>query len=90
MDIQQAANRHFIEDENGLVAEMEFSIAGDSGMIISSTFVNPAYRGQGLGLVLLEDVVARARREGRKVVPLCPYAQAQMDKNPQAYADVRR
>ncbi|MDL2318981.1 N-acetyltransferase [Eubacteriales bacterium OttesenSCG-928-A19] len=79
-------NRHYIPGEADAIAEMLLSVS-DRALIIESTYVDDVYRGQGLGLVLLESVVERARQENKRIVPLCPYAKAQLDKHPE-YADV--
>lgn len=86
-EILHGDTRHYIQDGEDLAAEMTFSLAGDKMMIIDSTFVDDAYRGQGLGNALLDSVVAQAREEGRKIVPLCPFAKAQFDKN-EKYKDI--
>jgi predicted GNAT family acetyltransferase len=44
-------------------------------------------RGRGIGRVLVERLVADARAEGFKVIPLCPYVNAERRKHPEL-ADV--
>ncbi len=55
--------------------------------IIDHTEVNPAYSGQGIGRVLVKLIVDAAREAKVKVLPLCPYAKKEFDKNP-AYQDL--
>lgn len=69
------------------VAEMTYSVAGTQRIIIDHTEVPDAFRGQGVGKALVERAVADARTEGRKVLPLCPFAAAQFRRNPD-WADV--
>jgi predicted GNAT family acetyltransferase len=70
--------------ENGGVAEMTLSRAGESMIIIDHTAVPEALRGRGIG----EALVARdARQAGKKIVPLCPFAAAQFRRHPE-FADV--
>ena len=66
------------------VAEIE-----DEGgrWVITHTEVDPAYGGQGIARRLIEEVIAAARRDGAKIVPLCSYA-AKMMQGKAAYADV--
>ena len=66
------------------VAEVE-----DEGgrWVITHTEVDPAYGGQGIARRLIEEVIAAARRDGAKIVPLCSYA-AKMMRGKAAYADV--
>ncbi|WP_010140496.1 GNAT family N-acetyltransferase [Oceanicola sp. S124] len=58
-------------------AEMTYSRAGESLIIIDHTGVPDAFRGRGVGVALVTRAVADARAEGRKIVPLCPFAAAQ-------------
>lgn len=53
---------------------MTWSDAGPDIMIIDHTFVDPAYRGQKLAEKLVYTGVELARRDGKKIIPLCPYA----------------
>ncbi|MEM9234890.1 MAG: GNAT family N-acetyltransferase [Pseudomonadota bacterium] len=68
---------------DGHVAEMTYSRMGESTIIIDHTEVPDALRGTGLGKKLVERGVLDARAEGKKIVPLCPYAKAQIAKTPE-------
>ena len=46
-----------------------------------------SFRGTGAGLALVEALVAAARADGFKVVPLCPFVNATRKKHPE-WADV--
>lgn len=64
----------FLTKETGEVtAKMEYS-ESEKILIIASTFVDDALRGQGVGRRLLDEVVNLARSKNKKVLPLCPYA----------------
>lgn len=63
---------------DGHEAEMTYSRAGASTIIIDHTGVPDALRGRGVGQALVRRGVEDARAEGRKIVPLCPYAKAQI------------
>lgn len=62
---------------NGAKAEMTYSKAGDSIIIIDSTEVPDAMRGQKVGAALVAQAVEDARSSGKKIMPLCPFAKAQ-------------
>lgn len=79
--------RYFFKGAGGDLAEMTFSKAGASQIIIDHTEVPDAFRGQGVGLKLVERAVADARSEGKTIIPLCPFAAAQFRKHPE-WADV--
>jgi predicted GNAT family acetyltransferase len=73
--------------EGGFTAEMTFSKAGASLIIIDHTEVPDAFRGEGVGLALITRAVADARAAGKKILPLCPFAAAQFRRHPD-WADV--
>ena len=55
--------------------------------VITHTEVDPAYGGQGIARRLIEEVIAAARRDGAKIVPICSYADKMMRRTDK-YADV--
>jgi len=61
---------------------MTFSVAGNDLIIIDHTDVHENYRGQGLGRILLDALVEKARVEHFKILPLCPYARSEFEKDP--------
>lgn len=64
-------------------AELTFSIVNDRLIIADHTGVPDSMRGLGVGRVLVERLVADARNKGIKIVPLCPYVNAQRQKHPE-------
>lgn len=72
---------------DGAEAEMTFTRAGDHLMIIDHTLVPDAFRGRGIGLRLVSRAVEDARASGKKIMPLCPFANAQFRRHPE-WADV--
>ncbi len=68
-------------------AEMTFSRASDTLVIVDHTGVPHVFRGKGYGKLLAERVVVDAREKGFKIVPLCPFFKAQADRHPD-WADV--
>ncbi|WP_420328356.1 GNAT family N-acetyltransferase [Mameliella sp.] len=79
--------RYSFATDGGPEAELTYSKAGDHMIIIDHTGVPDAYRGQGIGLALVERAITDARSAGKKVLPLCPYAAAQFKRHPE-WADV--
>jgi predicted GNAT family acetyltransferase len=68
---------------NGHEGEMTFSRASPTLIIIDHTEVPDALRGQGVGQALVERAVEDARREGFRIIPLCPFAKAQFQRHAQ-------
>lgn len=64
-------------------AEMTFSKAGTSRIIIDHTGVPDALRGMGVGKALVERAVMDARKAGIKILPLCPFAKATIERTPE-------
>jgi uncharacterized protein len=52
------------------------------------TEVLPEYEGKGYAKLLLDALVAEARKTDKKIIPLCPYVHAQFKRHPQEYEDV--
>lgn len=67
---------------DGHTAEMTYSRAGTSRIIMDHTEVPDALRGKGAGQALVKRAVEDARAEGIKIIPLCPFAKAQIGKHP--------
>lgn len=65
----------------GTIAEMTYSRAGETMIIIDHTEVPDAMRGRSVGQALVRRAVEDARTEGRAIVPLCPFAKAQFSRH---------
>ena len=68
--------------KDGHEAELTFSILSEHTRIADHTGVPDDLRGTGAGVALVAHLVALARAEGWKIVPLCPFVNAQRRKNP--------
>jgi uncharacterized protein len=74
--------RYFVELA-GAVAEMTYSRAGETMIIIDHTEVPDAMRGRAVGLALVRRAVEDARTDDRLIIPLCPFAKAQISRHPE-------
>lgn len=72
---------HMIID--GVEAEMTYSRAGEKLVIIDHTEVPDPLRGRRVGERMVRQAVHDARREGFAIIPLCPFAKAQIDRHPE-------
>ncbi len=77
----------YVIRQNGEEAEMTYSITTPTLVIADHTAVPDSFRGTGAGLALLTQLVADARAEGFKIMPLCPFVNAMRKKHPE-WADV--
>lgn len=73
--------------QDGAEAELTYSIVSPTKIIADHTGVPDALRGTGVGVKLVERLVADARAEGVKIIALCPFVKAQSRKHPE-WADV--
>jgi predicted GNAT family acetyltransferase len=78
----RSSGGRWVVDVDGHEAEMTFSRASPVLIIIDHTSVPDALRGRGVGQALVARAVEEARRDGFRIIPLCPYAHAQFDRHP--------
>jgi hypothetical protein len=69
----EGSRGRYVLRRDGHEAELAYSIASPRLIIADHTGVPDAFRGQGVGNALVERLVADARAEGVKIVPLCPF-----------------
>lgn len=67
----------------GSEAEMTYSRANKALVIIDHTDVPDALRGRRVGEKMVRQAVDDARAEGFAIIPLCPFAKAQIDRSPE-------
>lgn len=72
---------------NRKVGEITFVRVADK-MIIDHTAVDAEFRNDNVGLNLVRQVCNLARRNHRKILALCPFAQAMFNRYPE-FDDVR-
>lgn len=77
----------YVIRRDGAEAELTYSITSPTLVIADHTGVPDSFRGTGAGLALVQALVADARARGFKVMPLCPFVNAQRKKHPE-WADV--
>jgi uncharacterized protein len=77
-----AKGAFFVEKDGRRLAEMTYSRTNATMIIVDHTDVDASMSGQGVGRQLLGALVQWARETGTKVVPLCPFAKAQFNKDP--------
>jgi predicted GNAT family acetyltransferase len=73
--------RYIARVEGKPEAEMTFSKAGKSVLIIDHTSVPKELGGMGVGKALVEFMVMDARAKGLRIMPLCPFTKATLQKH---------
>lgn len=52
----------------------EYDRVGEHSILIKHTEIAPEHEGQGLGSKLVRGMLDDVRRQGKTVIPICPYA----------------
>lgn len=83
MDIQHTRNetggRFYIPEPDEKVTELLYRLSGKI-MIIDHTEVSEKHEGKGIGKKLVVTAIDYARQHVMKVLPICPFANAIMEK----------
>ena len=77
----------FLMDGDEQLGEMVISISSGN-LTVYHTEVATKAEGKGFAKKLLVAMVDYARKNGLKVIPLCPYVHAQFRRHPKEYADL--
>ncbi|MCB1474809.1 MAG: N-acetyltransferase [Rhodobiaceae bacterium] len=78
---QTASKGRYSVNLNGAEAEMTYTRAGEKLIIIDHTYVPDAMRGRSVGEALVARAVEDARASGISIIPLCPFAKAQIERH---------
>ena len=81
-EVGKTKGRYVLSTDKG-EAELTYSISSPSLIIADHTGVPESMRSTGAGLRLVERLVADARAEGVKIMPLCPCVNAQRRRHPE-------
>jgi predicted GNAT family acetyltransferase len=76
-----------ISEGDKQIGKMDIGISGEF-LTAYHTEVAPEAEGKGLAKKLLEAMVAYAREQKLKVIPLCVFVQARFKRHPEQYADI--
>jgi uncharacterized protein len=92
MDIQHQQNgskgSFFVKENDEVLAEMTYSMAGDAIMIIDHTEVSDVLRGKNVGYQLVRTGADYARAHQLKIIPLCPFAKSVFERKQEEFKDV--
>jgi len=88
LDVDETGNGAFsVTEGSERIGEMVVSISGDV-LTVYHTEVSSAAEGKGVAKEMLNAMVAYARENKKKVIPLCPYVHAQFKRHPNDFADL--
>ena len=81
------AHRYEARDRDGTVLGFsQYRLHGDV-VVFTHTEVDDAQEGRGVGSQLVRGALDDVRAGGRRILPLCPFVKAYVDRHPE-YADL--
>lgn len=82
IEIKKGTKSFYVgNSEENPIAEITYKKSGENVITADHTYVSDELGGQGVGKLLLKELVDWARKENKKIIPLCTYVKAQMEKN---------
>lgn len=82
-ETSETRGRFLIRSQEKIVAEMTYSRAGDTTIIVDHTEVDSSLKGQGIGMHLMRAMVDHARSQSLRVLATCPFALAMFKRHPE-------
>ena len=84
LEIRDNTERHRFEADlgDGSVAIAEYTLPKGK-IMLTHTEVPPEHEGKGIGSALIRSALDEARKRGLKVIPICPFFAAYMQKHPE-------
>jgi len=73
----------YVVTVDGHEAEITFSRTSATLIIVDHTGVPDALRGRGVGQALAQKVIEDARENGWRIIALCPFFKAQVQRHPE-------
>lgn len=83
--IDDATGSRFVFRQGGREAELVYQLE-NGRLVLVHTGVPDDMAGQGVGGLLVEAALDRARRENLQVVPLCPFVRSWLRRHPDVAA----
>lgn len=80
-EVEGSKGRYVIH-RDGEEAELTYSILSPKAVIADHTGVPIRFKGTGMGRALVKRIVDDARSEGFKIIPLCPFVNAERRRHP--------
>lgn len=80
-EVQGSKGRYVIRKDDA-EAELTYTILSPQTVIADHTGVPEALKGTGMGRALIRRLVEDAEAEGFKIVPLCPFVNAERRRHP--------
>lgn len=79
-EIKEENQKMIVTKAQKVIAYLNYTKDAEGDFIIESIFVEEAYRGEGYAKIIFNEFIAKVKKEKRKIIPICSYAQAQFQK----------
>ena len=83
---EPAAHEYVITVDGRRAGEIVY-VLRQGRRVFLHTVIDPAFEGRGVGKQAVTDVLEISRRLGERIVPMCPFVAAFIDRTPQ-YGDL--
>lgn len=84
MDFIREDHRVYLLNENNdIIAEVNFPEMSDGTCAITHTFVDPSLRGKGVAAKITEEAYQVLKEKNRKARPVCAYSIKWFEENPE-------
>lgn len=80
-------SRYEVSADGTVVGFSAYHLIEEGVLALPHVEVEPAFEGKGVASVLMRESLDDIRKRGLKIVPICPFAQAFMERNP-TYGDL--
>lgn len=85
--VHQREQHRFVVEVDGRSAFLRYRPVDERTLDFTTTWVDPALRGRGVGEALVEAALEYARERGCGVIPTCWFVRTVVDRNPE-YGDL--
>ena len=80
-------SRYEVSADGKVVGFSAYHLIAEGVLALPHVEVEPAFEGQGVASVLMRESLTQVRERGLRIVPICPFARAFIERNPD-YADL--
>ncbi|MFF8345492.1 GNAT family N-acetyltransferase [Cellulosimicrobium funkei] len=87
--VTDEGDRFEARTDDGVVAGFAAYVREPGAVIFTHTEVDPAFEGRGVGSALAAGALDSVRGSGERVVALCPFIRAYVERHPE-YEDLTR
>lgn len=78
--IKEEKEKFILMEKEKEVGFLKFSQDKENDYVIESIYVHEEYRGSGCAKQIFNAFLEKAKKENKKIIPICSYAQKQFEK----------